>query len=262
MKRLAPFILFLLMPFLQAHEFWMQPVKFQYHPGERATIGFMLGGNFVGDTWEMKRSRFVRLDHITTSASVSLLHKLPEEAGKNFTAVLEKPGTHLLVMQSTNAYIELGAEEFNAYLKEDGLDDAYQQRKKSNTLDKPAREHFARCIKLLLQAGDNTDDTPLQPSGMPLEIVPLANPYALKQGDPMSFKVLYNGKPLPYAMVKVWNRRNNNTVLQTIFTQKDGTVATRLGNSGHWMISCVHMVPSTRADADWQSYWASFVFGL
>ncbi len=182
MKRLAPFILFLLMPFLQAHEFWMQPVKFQYQAGERATIGFMVGENFVGESWEMKRSRFVRLDHITSSNAASLLQKVPEASGKNFNVVLEKPGNHLFVMQSTNAFIELGAEEFNAYLKEDGLDDAYQQRKKSNTLDKPAREHFARCIKLLLQAGDNTDDTPLQPTGMPLEIVPLANPYALKQG--------------------------------------------------------------------------------
>jgi uncharacterized GH25 family protein len=261
-RSLLVILLLVIVPVLQAHEFWMQPLKFQYRVGESVSLRFLVGENFVGEPWEIRRSRFIRFDHISGGQSKRLLVKVPESKGQSVEALIDTPGTHLFVMQSTNAFIELNAEDFNAYLKEDGLDAVYNHRKMEGTLNQPAKEYYARCVKLLVQAGDQGTDVYQQETGMPLEIIPLQNPYSLKQGEEMSFKVLYNGKPLPFALVKVWNRRNNNTVLQNIYTQKDGIITTRLGNTGMWMISCVNMVAASDPDVNWQSYWASFVFGL
>ncbi len=112
-----------------------------------------------------------------------------------------------------------------------------------------------------LPAGTGTDDTYKKTVGLPLEIVPLNDPYRTKPGDEMSFMVLWGGKPLEFTLVKVWNRKNNNTILQNIYTQKDGIITTRLSNTGMWMVSCIKMIPSKDTKADWQSYWASYTFG-
>lgn len=263
MKRFLCIIgLLLLAPLLQGHEFWLHPLKFIYQPGENAIIRFWVGENFVGNPWELRQNRVIRIEHISSSATHKLLDQVRPEKGKQVELKLDSEGTHLVIMQSTNAFIELQAEEFNAYLKEDGLDEVYAHRQKTNTLNKPAKENYARCAKVLIQAGSTTDNMHLKQVGLPLEIIPLQNPYAIKQGDEISFQVLYEGKPLPFTLVKVWNRKNNNTILQNIYTQKDGRITTRVGNTGSWMISCVKMVPSKEEGADWQSYWSSLVFGF
>lgn len=247
---------------VQAHEFWMQPRTFRYAPGETAILNFMVGENFVGEYWNLKKNRVIRLDHFTRQDSKSLLNEVNEETGRHLAVKLSTAGTHLVVMQSTSAFLELEAEAFNDYLKEDGLDNVLDHRKRTHTLDKPSREFYARCAKVLLQAGTTTDDTYRKVTGQPLEIIPVQNPYALNQGDEMSFRVLFEGKPSPFTLVKVWNRKNNNTILQNIYTQKDGVITTRLGNTGSWMVSCVKLVPSKEEGADWQSYWASLIFGF
>jgi len=260
-KRISLFTVILFSVIVQAHEFWMQPDKFTYAIGDIAQINFMVGENFVGERWNMANHRILRLERYAGEKSEDLLTKVNTSAGRNLEVRLTDRGTHLFVLQSNNAFIELEAEKFNEYLKEDGLDEVLAHRKNTNTLDKPAKEFYSRCAKLLLQSGVVADETFSKEAGLPLEIIPLQNPYRLKVGDELSVKILFNGKPLPFALVKVWNRKNNNTILQNIYTQKDGIITTRIGNTGSWMISTVKMIPSTEESADWQSYWASLVFG-
>ncbi len=246
----------------QAHEFWMQPDKFRFAIGETAKINFLVGENFVGERWSLAKHRLLRLDHHAGSYSEGLIESVNPGEGNNLEIKFTREGTHLFVMQSNNAFIELDGEKFNAYLEEDGVEDVLAFRKKNNLLDKPAKEYYARCAKLLLQTGTKTDDTFKKQVGLPLEIVPVKNPYAVKQGDEITFQVLFEGKPLPFTMVKVWNRKEGTTFMQNIYTQKDGTITTRLSNAGAWMVSCVKMVPAKEEGADWQSYWGSLVFGF
>jgi uncharacterized GH25 family protein len=138
----------------------------------------------------------------------------------------------------------------------------YDQRKKANTLTKPSKEFYSRHTKLLLQVGDVKDDTYKKVAGLPIEIVPDRNPYSLKKGDLIRFKILWQGKPLFGTKVKVWNRFDNRTTIQNIYTEQDGTMETHISNPGAWMVSVVTMVPSKKEGADWESYWGSLVFGV
>lgn len=260
-RSVAFFFLLLIAVIAQAHEFWMQPDKFLFSVGEAARVNFMVGENFTGERWKVNPQRFIRLDHHAASYSEGLIEKLNSGQENSIEVKLEKEGTHLFVMQSTNAFTELAAEEFNEYLKEDGLDDILAFRQKNNQMDKPAREFYSRHTKLLVKAGEKSDDTYKKVVGLPLEIIPVNDPYKAKRGDAITFQVLYEGKPLQFAMVKVWNRKDGITFTQNIYTMKDGTIETRLSNTGSWMVSCVKMVPAREEGADWQSYWASLVFG-
>lgn len=244
-----------------AHEFWLQPDKFLYRKGEVLKLNFMVGEDFTAERWDLKKHRLVRFDHHAGNYSKGLIEEVVPGEGNNLELKLEQEGTHLFVMQSNNAFIELEAEKFNAYLKEDGLDDIMEYRTKTNSQNKDAREYYQRSAKLLVQVGTATDDTYGKRTGTPIEIIPVKNPYALRQGAEMKFRVVFEGKPLPYWLVKVWNRKDNRTTVQHLYTGKDGTLATRLSNTGMWMVSCVKMVPAKEAGADWQSYWGSLVFG-
>jgi uncharacterized GH25 family protein len=250
------------MTFVCAHEFWLQPSNFFFKPGEKLFIRFMVGENFMGESWDLKRHRVEKLEHHQFSGIKNLLDSVRDAEKHHLAVSLKNEGTQLIAMQSNNAFIEFEGVKFNEYLKEDGLEDVYAYREKTNTLTKPAKEFYSRYTKLLVQVGEKKDDVYKKVMGFPVEIIPEKNPYALRKGDPVRFKILYQGKPLFGARVKVWNRFDNRTTLQNIYTEKDGTVETRISNPGAWMVSVVKMVPSKLADADWQSYWGSLVFGV
>jgi uncharacterized GH25 family protein len=247
---------------VQAHEFWMQPIKFFFTPGENAMISFKVGENFTGEPWDLRKSKIIKLEHHQFSKVKDLIPQMAEGEKDNLQITLAEEGTHLVAAQTSHTFIELEAEKFNAYLKEDGLDDAYYQREKTKTLDTSGKELYARYTKLFLQAGKKTDDTYKKQVGFPLEIMPEQDPYQLKVGSRVSFKILFNGKPLFGARVKVWNRHNNRTIMQPVYSQQDGMIEAHISNPGTWMVSVVKMIPSKDSKADWESFWGSLVFGV
>jgi len=256
-------LLMVLSIWVNGHEFWLQSKKYKYNVGETAVFDFMVGEEFNGDFWNLTADRIVKLEHHAKNIKEDLKDKITEgRTGKNLSVPLTKEGTHLIAFESNSSFIEMEAEAFLEYLEEDGLDYIIRQRAENGTLNSPARELYARCAKTLLQAGNKTDDTYMQFANLTLEIMPLQNPYDLKKGDEMFFQVLYEGKPMGDTLVKVWNRKDGQTLLQNIYTESNGIMSTRLSNAGNWMISCVRMVPGDGENADYQSYWASLVFGF
>ena len=256
----------------QAQEFWLQPSKFFYNVGEKLIVNFNVGENFIGKPWKSLEeapgiqnvyyNQVAKVELHDVDAPQDILEYVIEGAKNHIEFPLTSEGTKLIVMQSTNSLIDLEADKFNAYLKEKGLDEAYLHREKTHTLNKSGKELYARCAKLMVQVGKKTDDTFKKSAGLPVEIIPQQNPYALKVGDPVRFLILYEGKPLFGARVNVMNRYNNRTTLQNIYSQQDGTIDTHISNPGAWMVSFVKMVPSKDPKSDWQSYWGSLVFGI
>lgn len=263
MKRFLVFAVVIIVAcILQAHEFWMAPSKYYYSPGESLSLNFRVGEDFIGEAWAVKKERFERLEIHRTNSIEDLLPLLKVDDEKALTLELSSEGSQVLVMQTNHAFSELKGEEFNAYLKEDALDEAYAYRRKNSQLDKPGTELYARYAKSIIQVGAKVDDAYKKSAGLPIEIFIEQNPATLKVGNKVSFKILFDGKPLFGARVSVWNRHNNRTTRQPIFTQQDGRIETHISNPGPWMVSIVKMVPSKDPKADWQSYWGSLTFGI
>jgi uncharacterized GH25 family protein len=246
----------------QAHEFWLQPLKFYYSVGEKIVIGFKVGQNFIGDSWKLKKERLVRLELQSRNQTKDITSLVVEGENDQLTLPVETEGSHVVIMESNTAFSELEAEKFNEYLKEDGLDDALNFRVKNDAIDLPGKELYSRHTKLIVQAGRKKDDTWKKIYDLPIEIIPDQNPMDLKVGSKIAFKILYEGKPLFGARVRVWNRYKNRTTMQPIFSQQDGTIETHISNPGPWMVSVVKMVPSKDPKADWRSYWGTLVFGV
>lgn len=245
-----------------AQEFWMEPDIYFCKPGDSVTIEFKAGRNFTGRSWELSRRKLERVTFFYSNKTEDFGQKAKEGKSSHIKLPAVGEGTKLLVMQAVPATMEMAAADFNNYLKEYSLDAAYNQRMKTNSLDKPGKEIYVRYTKLLWQCGSKTDETYKKVAGLPLEIIPLKNPYALKTGDMITFKILFEGKPLFGARAFVWHRHNDRAIVQPIYTKKDGIIEARISNEGQWMISVVTMEPSTQPSGDWLSHWSTLVFGI
>lgn len=264
MKRKFSFLLWLILitSLTQAHEFWMLSSKFRYNVGETAGIDFKVGENFLGDYWDLQKHKVERLDAHNRTGVKSILNHVKTTKGNNIQYHFASVGTHLISLQSSAAYVESESEVFNEYLKEDGLENIIEHRTRTNTMDEMAREYYTRYAKLLIQSGDRTDETYRKSAGLKYEIIPQKNPYDLNPGDYLPCLVLYEGQPASHTLVKVWNQVGNRTFLQNIYTEKDGTITFPISNSGSWMVSSVKMIRSNYEGADYESMWASLVFGI
>lgn len=250
---------------VMAHEFWILPSRTHVLVGQRVPLQLSVGPNFTGKRWVGKGNRVVAYTHYFRNGSQELLLSLAPGDGlvqlPDFIPATE--GTHMLAIATNNNYIEMPAEKFNDYLKEDGLMEAYKYRVANNEKFKKSRERYRRCAKVLIQAGDATDHTYRERTNLILEIIPDKNPYNHDKEQGITFKVLYEGNPLPDAMVKWWHRDGDTLESDFLYTSKRGEVTFSVAKPGIYMISLVHMIRLYNdKGADWQTTYSSLVFGV
>lgn len=269
MKKLSIFIVISIISLLGfAHEFWLQPNKFFYSIREIAKIRFVVGENFNGENWAGNHEKIQQLLHFTPKDEIFDISKgISLNKGDSLLLPLKEEGTHMVVFNSSNSFINLEADKFNHYLLEDGLDEVYAYRKAHNETSKNGKEFYQRSVKTILQVGDEVSNACKLSTSLPLDIIPIENPYvtpilgASEKPLKVQFKIQFNNKPLIHALVKVWYRVPGIGLrMDTVRTNKKGWIVTER-HPGPFLVSCVHMERmQDNTEADWQSYWASLSF--
>lgn len=245
-----------------AHEFWLQPSRFFAHVGDKLSIQVLVGENFAGERSEGKKNRIIQYRHHTGVGVTDLAPVLTGDTYGDVSVTLAVPGTHLFSFANTPKFLAMKADSFQLYLEEDGLDNVIAARQQRGETAKPSRELYQRCVKTLVQVGDQPTGTFAKNTGIPLEITPVGNPYAQHPGQMADFQLLFMNKPLPGALVRYWNRSTTNQLLQEE-QRSDGRGRVRFRlRAGSNMVSVVRMIPAQdTAQADWHSYWGSLTFG-
>jgi uncharacterized GH25 family protein len=263
---LCVWLFFAVLQLTFAHEFWLMPERFRLKIGEITNVKLLVGEHFKGEDWQKKSERTQEVLQFFGKQKQDLTAAATASGTNDLAVTFAQAGTHLITMRSKNSFIELEAEKFNEYLKEDGIDNILKLREQKGELGKKAREFYQRNVKTLVQVGDETDETYQKEAGMPLEIIPLQNPYRLKPGDKFSVKIMFEGKPLANHAVRTWHKTTaaeSPTTEGVIRTDGKGTATFVLNAKGNWMVSLVRMVPySDLSQADYQSFWASLTFEI
>ena len=280
MRRL--FSLLLLSTTALAHEFWLQPTSYRVAVGAAVPIKLLVGENFAGQTWARpthRVRRFVRLGP-TPPDSADLR---PALLADSVAPALRcpTPGTHLVLLTSRPAFIELPAAQFTAYLREEGLSEALRQRQEADeAATKPGREAYQRCAKALVLATSDGTLPPAAPDtafrrvlGLPLELVPEQNPYHLRPGAALTVRVLHLGQPVPGALVQVWDasplvapKPGPTPAGPSHFSTRannSGRVLLRVPSGGPYLVAASQMEAAPTgltSRADWLSTWATLTF--
>jgi uncharacterized GH25 family protein len=262
MKKLKYILILLSVCLLMSHEFWLEADAYFIQPGQSAGFNFMVGENFTGEKWNLKRHRVEKLSLKNLNKNIDLKNYIDTTRQPVVVLPPLEEGTQLIHMQSNNTFIELAPDKFLDYLKEDGIENIIEYREKNKLTQTQGKEFYQRNTKLLLQSGNKLTDVYKMDTGMAMEIIPEENPYAKKTGEELTFTFTFKKQPHRFALIKVWQKNNGKTFLQNLYTDKDGKLTIRIGATGMWMISTVKMEPIQNDKADYQSYWGSLVFAV
>lgn len=245
---------------LLAHDMWIDPTTFAPDAGKIIGLRLRVGENLVGDPLPRDPSLFSEFFFEDAAGRKPVVGREGlDPAGLLRVAA---PGLIAIGYRSTPSVVEVSAEKFNQYLKEEGLDAIAALRVRRNQSGAGAREIFSRCAKSLVSSGSPVDGQGDRALGFTLELVAERNPYALALGDDLPIRLTYEGQPLPGTLVVAMNRLNPSEKLEAR-TDRDGRVRFALRQTGMWLIKAVHMIPaSAKSAAEWESFWASLTFEL
>jgi uncharacterized GH25 family protein len=241
-----------------AHDFWIQPQAFRVAPG--AEVGISLQ---VGDGPDRQRSaiplrRVLRFEAIGPDGAARDLKGALADGRARFGA----PGTYVLALATdAGGRSRQAAAKFNAYLADEGLTPAIEARAKAGRADREGSERYARAAKAIVQAGAGDAAAATRPVGLPLEIVPLADPFA--RPDRLPVRVLLEGRPLPGALVKLTDLAHDTETAEAHRTDAAGQAAFVMPAAGDWRLSVVWTKPlGPDEDADFETTFSSLSFGF
>lgn len=243
---------------VHAHDLWIEPTTFAPEPGQTVGARLRVGQDFVGDV--VLRDPALIKAFVAVDSQGSQL--MAGRAGDDPAGMVRvaKPGLLVIGYHSHPSAVELSAEKFNEYLKEEGLDAIATQRASRKQSGAKVREQFSRCAKSLVLSGAASEAQGDRILGFTLELLAERNPYALRDGEALPLRLTYENRPLAGALVVAMNRRNP-AQKQMARTDRDGRVRFQLRTSGMWLIKAVHMVRAPLVSrAEWSSYWASLTF--
>lgn len=248
-----------------AHDFWIEADNFTPQVGEDVAVSLNFGVGFEGGTLPFANAMIEEF-------SVTDNHgrkNIDSEEGNDPVAIIEATkGAQLLGYQSKPQYIELDAVSFEEYAREEGIEYILEERERRGESNDTAPENFIRCAKALIRTLPETQSVFNKELGFTLELIPQSDPYQLSEGENIEFVVLYQGKPAHGLQVQALANTAPNEV-QKVRTDNNGMASVSINKQGVWLIKVVLIVPLAQRQqlegiesAQWQSYWASYVFEL
>ncbi len=215
--------------------------------------------------WGADGGHLLALQDLAHGGSIDLraLFK-PGGTVPHLTRVFQRPGLHIVSLVSTNAVSNLPSIRFNDYINVEGLTPAIEARSRNGAVNSNGRELYSRRAKALVQVGPATssdDALATKPIGLTLEIVPLRNPYSLGADHVLPVQILYGGRPLPGALVKLTNLEFDARPVRAVRSDPAGRASFQVPQVGSWLVNVIWTRPIISQDADFQTVFSSLTFG-
>lgn len=261
-----------------AHDFWIRPTTWAPAPGD--LVGLHLAVGHAGEVELLPRQesrlvRFVARPPAEGEEGAEATDELPApvpvvgadgRAPAGYLRV-ERTGLHVLGYESDAKAIELEAARFDGYLREEGLEHIVEERTQRGERELPGKEAYSRAAKCLLRADGGPTHGFDRALGLPLELVPQGDPFALEPGAALRMRVLWKGEPLAGLFVDGQRLDGEGHALVQARSDEEGLLRFALPEgetwNGAWLFAGVHMLRAPEeADEDWRSVWASLTFEL
>ena len=255
--------------FIEAHDFWLQPSEYWIEPDTLDSMTLQVGHGPFRQRSPIPLRRITRFQAIAPNGMAVDVHQRLRlgQGAEDGDFRLNDPGTYVLVLQTDDgAQTHLPAVRFNDYLKVEGLTPAFEQRVRLQRMDADGSERYSRCAKSIVQVGQPRAGLQGQvdkPVGLPLEIVPEANPYGTKRPATFPVRVLYAGHALAGALVKLTNLANDASPFEVRLTDRDGRASFTMPNAGAWLLNVIWTKPLPRSEeTDFETVFSSLSFGF
>jgi uncharacterized GH25 family protein len=252
-----------------AHDFWIQPKEYWLTPQAVTPMTLQVGHGPFRQRSPIPLRRITRFDAIAPDGTtIDLRRNLHLGAGtEDGDFRFANPGTYVVVLETDDrAQSHLPAIRFNDYLKAEGLTPALEQRERMHRTDADGSEKYSRRAKSIVQVGRPEAGSAAQvtrPLGLPLEIVPEQSPYAEPRPATLPVVVVYEGRPLAGALVKLTNLEQDAAPLELHLTDQAGRATFTMPRSGTWLLNVIWTKPpASSRDSDFETIFSSLSFGF
>lgn len=248
-----------------AHDFWLQPMSWQAAPGAPLPFVVEVGHGPFRQQWGADGGHLLALNDLASGGTIDL-RPLFKPGGEvpHLTRTFQREGLHIVSLVSTNAASNLPSIRFNDYITAEGLTPAIEARAKAGATGSNGRELYSRRAKALIQVGrtkSGDDDRATRAIGLTLEIVPLRNPYSLAADHILPVQILYEGRPLAGALVKLTNLEFDQKPLRVMRSDARGRASFQVPQVGSWLVNVIWTKPINSPDADFLTTFSSLTFG-
>lgn len=263
--RLSVYVLLAIPPGAAAHEFWIEPSRFELAVASKLVADIRVGQYFKGNSGVFIPEKFVSFSLIDPGGARPVTGRLGDLPAVNMPTVRE--GLHVLAYHSTPesiTYSDFG--KFEDFAHKEGLDWVLDDHLRRGLAKTGITEAYTRYAKSLIQVGDGAGGD--RALGMPLELVAETNPYTDASNTDIVVRLLWHGEGLPDGQISIFYKREScKTVRTVLHTDAEGRAGIPRRDGGRFLLNSVHMIePSAgtlqRVDAAWESLWASLTYEL
>lgn len=246
-----------------AHDMFVKPARFFVAENAEVLVR-VLNGTFSKSENSIARPR-VRDISVVGPAGRQQLDTASWSADgdtSTFRVRTGAAGTYVIGASTRPSVIALEAKDFNLYLREDGIPDMLEARRRAGELERPARERYWKHVKALIQVGSERSEHFTTELGYPAELVPLGNPYTLTSGRTLQVRTLVDGQPAANQFVLYGGRtpKGGRIAQRSVRSDSTGVARITLRSRGVWYIKFINMVPVVGDTVDYESKWATLTF--
>jgi uncharacterized GH25 family protein len=252
-----------------AHDFWVEPDSFWSQPQAVTPITLQVGHGPARQRSPIPLRRIERFEAFAPGGAKMDLRGDLNLGGNNADGGVQfrTPGTYVLVLQTDNrAQSHQPAARFNAYLEEEGLTPALEERRRTHRMEVEGSEIYSRVAKTIVQVGEVAAQSEVdvaRPLDLPLEIVLEKNPYAEPRAPELPARVLYEGRPIAGALLKLTNLEHDAEPFETHVTDRDGRAIFGMPTRGRWLLNVIwtKSLPQSQEN-DFETVFSSLSFGF
>jgi uncharacterized GH25 family protein len=147
------------------------------------------------------------------------------------------------------------------------LGDVVRLHKERGLAEAGFSETYTRNARALLQVGPANPSDVDRPTGMPLELVALENPFIDGLAE-VEVQLLWQGAPVPNRQVTIFHRPDSEDTAGEVTrdlatTDSEGQAVIPLTGEGFYLLNAVQIKPVDGADSVvWESHWATLTFAV
>jgi uncharacterized GH25 family protein len=259
-------VLLLIAAPLFAHDMFLRLEQFFIAPNTTVNVR-LFNGTFILSENSITPDRLADIAVVSPAGRAKLDVAVWNSSGDTsvFPVRTGAAGTYVLGVSTKPRVLEMSGNEFNAYLRSDGIPDELAARRAQNRLQQRAKERYQKHVKALVQVGATTSDAFNTVLGYPAELVPVENPYTLKVGATLSIRVLVDGKPVANQFVQYGglSAANGRVAQRNIRSDAAGLIRIPLDRTGTYFVKFISMTRlANDAEADHASKWGSLTFAV
>jgi len=232
----------------EAHFFWLLSDQASSEVGKPVQVEIGFGHKFPKDE-EIKPER---LQFIKVLGPGGQEVPLKKDSAVRYKFIPPTAGTYVVLAQMLPGFVTRTPQ-------------GMKMQNKKGIPDANLCFRFDFATKTLVSAGKNPEGFD-QSVKSTLEVIPLKDPGSLKAGDELPVKVIFQGKPLSGAEIKVtndkWNDPKEPFALKAK-TDAQGELRLKLDKPGRWLIIASHKTPyHDLTECDDNMYQGSLTFGV